>query len=149
TALVYHVDIEAAKAEKLVSADADPDLILQETVDIIYRRIDPSGVLEATVTKRGTDGFLVELPGMSAAEALAVKQRIQTLGRLEMRIVATPRYTVTDPETGAEVERTFDLPRERQLLEEWLNKDGNRDRVREDPTAIKVYNNRERTGDNG
>src|SRR5690606_14138237 len=72
-----------------------------------------------------------------------------TLGRLEMRIVATPRYTVTDPETGAEVERTFDLPRERQLLEERLNKVGNRDRVREDPTAIKVYNNRERTGDNG
>jgi len=149
TALVYGVDFQAAKAEGLVAADADDDLLLQETVDIISRRIDPTGVLEATVTKRGNNGFLVELPGMSTAEALAVKQRIQNLGRLEMRVVATPEYEIDVPGTTETLHRTFDLAKERQLLDEWLNKDGNKARVQADPTAISIYNSRARTGDNG
>ncbi len=140
TSIVYHVDFESAKNEKLVARDADDDVLLQETVDIIYKRIDPTGVLEVTVTKRGTDGFSVELPGMSAAESLAVKQRIQNLGRLEMRIVAL--------EKGA-APKGFDLEKEKQLLNEWLNKDGNKDRVKEEPSAINIYNHRPRTPENG
>ncbi|MEZ5964911.1 MAG: protein translocase subunit SecD [Planctomycetota bacterium] len=147
TALVYDVDFQAAKAEGLVSKDADDDQLLQETVDIIYRRIDPTGVLEATVTKRGNNGFLVELPGMSTAEALAVKQRIQNLGRLEMRVVATPTYEVKV--NGEDVERQLDLAKEKQLLQDWLGKDDNKARVQADPSAINLYNNRARTGDNG
>src|SRR4029434_8119920 len=99
---------------------------------------------------RGREGFLVELPGLQAAEALAVKQRIQTLGRLEMRIVVMPKYTVKDPATGKDtIERTFDIEKEKQLLNEWLNKENNKQRVKAEPVAISIYNHRERSRTHG
>ena len=133
TQLVYEVDIEAAQNAGEIAADADPAKVLQETVDIVYKRLDPTGVLDATVARRGSNGFIVELPGMAEAEALAVQQRIETLGRLEMRVLATSDYR----ERGA----TFEIENEKRLVGEWLDKDGNRDRVRAEPLAINLYNN--------
>lgn len=133
TQLVYEVDLEAAQKSGDIAADADPAKVLQETVDIVYKRLDPTGVLDATVARRGSNGFIVELPGMAEAEALAVQQRIETLGRLEMRVLALSDYR----ERGA----TFEIENEKRLVREWLDKDGNRDRVRAEPLAINIYNN--------
>lgn len=132
TQLVYEVDFEAAQKSGDIAADADPARVLQETVDIVYKRLDPTGVLDASVARRGSNGFIVELPGMAEAEALAVQQRIETLGRLEMRVLATSDYR----ERGA----TFEIETEKRLVREWLDKDGNRDRVRAEPLAINLYN---------
>ncbi len=133
TQLVYEVDLEAAQRAGDIPADADPGKVMQETADIVYKRIDPTGVMDANVARRGSNGFIVELPGLAEAEALAVQQRIETLGRLEMRVLATPDYR----ERGA----SFDLEAEKRQVREWLDKEGNRDRVRAEPLAINLYNN--------
>ncbi|MEM7202767.1 MAG: hypothetical protein AAF628_21055 [Planctomycetota bacterium] len=56
TQLVYELPL----AE--LSEEEDPETVISETLNIIGERIDPTGVLDARITRRGERQFLVELP---------------------------------------------------------------------------------------
>lgn len=68
------------------------------------------------------------------AETLTVESQIQSLGRLEFRILASEQYV----KGGV----TYNLREERRRLEEWLNAaDGaNRKLIAVDPAAIDMFN---------
>ncbi|MBK9388523.1 MAG: protein translocase subunit SecD [Planctomycetes bacterium] len=90
TRLVYQVDTERLNAQQGTDDSMQRDLatLIDETIGIIRNRIDPTGVLSITLQRQGADRILIELPGMSPAEAGAVERLITELGKLEFRIVA-------------------------------------------------------------
>jgi SecD/SecF fusion protein len=139
TQLIYDVDIEAAKASGLVGKDVPNHEIMRETLGIIAERIDPTGTREMVVTQRGESGILIELPDVGETEAAILKRQIETLGRLEMRLVASADYN----EGGVR----FDLEGEKRRLEAWLNEGTNRALVSEHPERIDLFNHL--TGDKG
>ena len=85
--LVYRIDLEQARLDGVISETADNDQVMAETLGILADRIDPQGILEATITRAGSDRILIELPGENA-NVQSVKRRIEQLGSLEMRMVA-------------------------------------------------------------
>ena len=138
TQLIYEVDVAQAKKDGLVDADLSDDDIMRETLAIISERVDPTGTREAVITRRGENGFLIELPDVGETEAEIIKRQIETLGRLEMRLVAVEDYN----ENGI----SFDLPKEKERLEAWLKEtdaDGveNRVVIAQHPDRIDRYNN--------
>jgi len=132
TQLVLEVNKERAIADGAVEKGADWNKIMEDTVRIIHERIDPSGTKESVVTKRGDAGILVELPATrDTAEKDAIVQRILTLGRLEERVVARDDYS----KKGVK----FELTKEKERLEKWLDKDTNREILGRDPLKISLY----------
>ncbi|MEM7202766.1 MAG: protein translocase subunit SecD [Planctomycetota bacterium] len=127
TQLVYELPL----AE--LSEEEDPETVISETLNIIGERIDPTGVLDARITRRGERQFLVELPEKDKTESEIIKSQIQNLGKLEMRVLADAQYD----EEGI----TFDnLADEKKRVEDWLNEDNNRQLVATDPGQIILYN---------
>ena len=147
--LIYEIDIEKSKAEGLIpkgATESDIQQIVDETVSTVAQRVDPTGTLDALVTRRGVNGILIELPDMTAEESRAVESRIESLGQLEFRLVATDDLVI-EPD-GPEGETiTFDLKEERRRLDAWLAAEANKQAVQEDPLAIRVFNSG--TGENG
>lgn len=119
--------------------------------DVIRDRLNHSGLAEIYVTREGSDRLLVQLPGMSSAQANEIIRRLQKMGRLEFRLVVDSKVDhelVTkimshkkdkdsynfSPERGPqgaflppeEVEILDGQPRDRQLgcpLYDWLQDD--------------------------
>lgn len=138
TQLIYEVDIDQAKKDGLVDANLSNDDIMRDTLAIISERVDPTGTKEPVITRRGENGFLIELPDVGETEAEIIKRQIETLGRLEMRLVAVEDYN----QNGV----SFDLPKEKERLEAWLKeKDAddieNRVVIAEHPDRIDRFNN--------
>ena len=138
TQLIYDVDIEQAKAEGLVDASMSDDVIMKDTLAIISERVDPNGTRDAVITRRGETGFLIELPDVGETEAEIIKRQIENLGRLEMRLVAIEGYR----DNGV----NFDLTKEKERLEKWLDTDDaegakNRAAIARYPERIDRYNN--------
>lgn len=63
--------------------DADKDLLLDGVVEVIYDRIDPLGVTEPNIEKRGANQIVVELPNLSITDIQ--KGRIGRTTLLEFR----------------------------------------------------------------
>ncbi len=135
--LIYEVPEEVLA--KLVKADANTsiDAVMDHTVRIVRDRIDPTGVLDALVSRRGQNGILIELPYREKSELDVIKARITSLGKLEMRIVAYQGWT--------QGELAFDLPAEKRRLEDWL-KTGGKELVLEDYRNIDRFNDSPNTG---
>src|SRR5262249_17472877 len=105
--------------------------VMAHTVSTIAQRVDPDGTLGAVVSPRGDNGFLLDLPWAEKDRLEIVKQRISSLGKLEMGVVATEDY-VDDKGTGVQ----FDLGKEKQRLQQWLDT-GGKQRVLADSLAYK------------
>jgi len=120
--------------ERLVQKEGiTVDEVMTQTIGVIVERIDPSGALDPLVTRSGDNGILIELPYFrDPLELKRVLERIANLGKLEMRIVADASYTREDVK--------FDLQAEGRRLTEWLNRDGNREKIAKEPTSIRRYN---------
>ncbi len=129
TQLIYEVDTREGAEEK---PEAERNEMMQQVVQVIQARLDPDGVKDIVVARRGELGLLIELPGMSKEEAEAVEAKITRLGTLEELIVAYPQYDRGDV--------LFDLPQEKARLEAWLKQDDNKRRCIEDPHHIRLYN---------
>ncbi len=139
--LIYEVPEDVI--QKLVTTERTTiDKVMDHTVQIVRDRIDPTGTLDVLVSRRGHTGILIELPYREKTELDQIKARISSLGRLEMRVVATDNF-VQD-------EVTFDLKQEKQRLEAWLKNGGkelvldkwkNIDRFNEDPTGPLAFGN--------
>lgn len=109
------------------SAD-DPQAVREKTLRILQQRLGTRAVVApgdgATLTITLADG--------AAAQVAAARALVEDLALLEMRQVADGEY-IAD---GGKVH--FDLTKERQLLQAWLD-GGGRDRLQQDPRAIATY----------
>lgn len=134
--LIYEVPEEVLA--KLTTVEGQTvDRVMDETVRIVSDRVDPTGVLDVLVSRRGQNGILIELPYREKAELEQIKSRITSLGKLEMRIVAYTGWTQGDTQ--------FDLTAEKRRLEDWL-KTGGKELVLEDWRNIARFNDSPNTG---
>ena len=58
------ITVQLSEAEKL----ATDNRTLQQTLEILRRRIDPEGVREPSITRQGTERILIQVPGISGEE---------------------------------------------------------------------------------
>jgi preprotein translocase subunit SecD len=77
---------------------ATDDRTMQQSVEIVRRRVDEAGTREPTIQRQGTDRILIQVPGIGSAQEL--KDLIGTTARLTFHPVV--RRT-TDPEARVEV----------------------------------------------
>ncbi len=126
--LVYRLDIEKAKAEGQIPKNMPAKQILEETIAILYNRVDPKGVLDPTIQPQGTDRILIEIPGRKESEITSVRNRIQQLGKLEFRIVIDQTI------------KTFDIEAEKERLKKWLKNPENQKIIARNPDDISVFN---------
>ncbi len=80
-------------ADKPVGDDEEPDpgrrIELQELIDILKRRIDPTGTREVTIREYGP-AIEIIIPNTGDDALEFVKRRITEMGQLEFRITADP-----------------------------------------------------------
>src|SRR5689334_16143653 len=132
--LIYEVPQELlVKTEQDSPAHTKPDETMNQTITVIRDRIDPTGTIEALVARRGSNGILIELPTMEETQLQVIEERIQSLGKLEMRIVATD-----DPPENA---TKFNIAEEKRRLEKWLNEGGGKALVLDNWRNIEQFNN--------
>jgi preprotein translocase subunit SecD len=88
TELVYQADL---------SGQADPTGAMDEVVRKIQERIDKYGVTEPVVRKQGSDGILVQLPGITDIEdAKAIMEKTAFLEFREVELNGTTAVTLKD-----------------------------------------------------
>ena len=61
--------------------------ITERTVDVIRKRVDPTGQLEADIRARGKYRFYIQLPGMGPEKARQIEEMILRAGKLEFYFV--------------------------------------------------------------
>lgn len=81
--------VQLSDAEKAVTDDRT----VQQSVEIIRRRVDEVGTREPTIVRQGADRILIQVPGIGSAEEL--KALIGTTARLTFNAVVG---TGTDPD---------------------------------------------------
>jgi len=76
---------------------ATDDRTMQQSVEIVRRRVDEAGTREPTIQRQGNDRVLIQVPGIGSAQEL--KDLIGTTARLTFHPVVT---TTQDPEARVE-----------------------------------------------
>ncbi|MBN9081585.1 MAG: protein-export membrane protein SecD [Rhizobiales bacterium 62-17] len=79
---------------------------VDQTIEVIRRRVDFGGTTEPNIQRQGADRVLVQVPGLQDTKRL-----IDLLGaqaKLEFRLVADPGYNPADVDMLNEVERSAD-----------------------------------------
>ena len=103
TAMSAPLFVEAVEGSRLTltlspAAIADLELkTIEQSVSIVRRRIDETGVNEPVVARRGHDRILVELPGVSDPDR--IKRLLGSTAKMTFRLVAP-----SGSQTGAETE---------------------------------------------
>jgi hypothetical protein len=124
--LVYEMPVDALQRALRGQTDRDLEQVLTETVANVQARLGD----DAKVARQTAIGFTVDLANADAAAIDLARRRIETVGKLEMRIVADGDYCAGDVR--------FALAAERAHLVEWLDA-GGREKLRADATAIDAY----------
>src|SRR5262245_29912582 len=124
--LVYELPVDALQRAQRGQTDRDLEQVLAETVANVQARIGDV----AKVARQSATGFTVDLANADAAAIDLARRRIETAGKLEMRIVADGDYR----DGGV----SFDLAAERTRLAAWLDA-GGREKLRADWTAIEAF----------
>ena len=81
---------------------AEKDDIVQRTIDVIRKRVDPQGTMELDIRPRGKDRFYIQLPGMGPRESQRIEDLIRRAGKLRFCLVNT---TPQDMEAASKGER--------------------------------------------
>jgi len=87
------ITVQLSEAEKL----ATDERTLQQSLEIIRRRVDEVGTREPTIQRQGTDRILIQVPGIGSAEEL--KKLIGTTARLTFQPVVS-RTSNPDQDPG-------------------------------------------------
>jgi SecD/SecF fusion protein len=85
--IVYGVDFEEAIELGTISADEDPQMLLQQTAQVFQRRLDGSGMADIPIYPQGDNQLVVELPNFSEEEVEVIKKTIVNQGSLQFRII--------------------------------------------------------------
>jgi preprotein translocase subunit SecD len=86
---------------------------LQETADVLRRRIDPHQLREPKVSSAGDDGIAVQLSGIDADELRDLKKRIATMGKLQL-------FAAAPTDLQEKHRRTHVVPAGYRLVEDLL-----------------------------
>lgn len=84
TQLRYRIDLKALPESERAGT-------LARAVETFNARLDSLGVRELSIQSFGSDEIVIELPGVTMEESEAYELVVQSLGRLEYRIVAESR----------------------------------------------------------
>jgi len=82
--MVFQVDRKAAEdQDKIITAE-----VMDQMVEAVSRRVNPTGTEEVTVRKVGNDRIEVIVPGEDREKIEQTKRRITNLGKLEFHLLA-------------------------------------------------------------
>ena len=79
---------------------------VDQSIEVIRRRIDATGTTEPNIQRQGNDRVLVQAPGVQDTERL--KDLVKSTAKLEFRLVADPGYNPGDVDMLNEHEKTKD-----------------------------------------
>ncbi|WP_237133923.1 protein translocase subunit SecD [Pseudohongiella sp. O18] len=81
-----------------LSADALLDDVVNQSIEVIHRRLDETGMVEPSITRQGRDGILVQLPGVEDPQQ--VRSLLGTTAQMSFHWVAEPgnRNVMTLPD---------------------------------------------------
>jgi SecD/SecF fusion protein len=104
TRLVYRFDFEEARRTGAIGAAEQDADVLQETIEIIRKRIDATGVKEISLRRQGTDRIEVSLPDLSAVPAGSVRATlaapVEATGTAPILLVEKPSDLTKFPGGG-------------------------------------------------
>ncbi len=100
TRLAYRFDFEQAKREGTIAPEENPSDVLQQTIDIIYNRVDPDGVLEPLIRTEGTDRIVIELPGRPRLSGTATSTIQTEIDAAAFSLELAPETAAGFPENG-------------------------------------------------
>lgn len=123
TRLVYELPVDALQRTLQRDARNTMESLLKQAVDAVAIRLST-----AVVTRLGAASFSVDLATVRDEDIAMARQRIESIGTLEMRMLARGDYAEAD--LGLELER--------KRLEAWLDK-GGRAKLQENLGAMDKY----------
>jgi SecD/SecF fusion protein len=66
TRIVYRFDFETAIKKGEISPNEDTNEILRQTVDVLSKRLNPTGTIDMSIRVQGSERIVIELPGDAA-----------------------------------------------------------------------------------
>ena len=87
---------------------------VDQSIEVIRRRVDALGTTEPLIEREGNDRILVEVPGLQDPDKL--KQILGTTAKLEFRLVAQPGENPADVEDLDQTEDPGKLPVEKRVM---------------------------------
>lgn len=93
-----------------LSADALLDDVVNQSIEVIHRRLDETGMVEPSITRQGRDSILVQLPGVDNPQQ--VRELLGTTAQMNFHWVAESgnRLVMTLPDQ-TDPEQTYRLER--------------------------------------
>jgi preprotein translocase subunit SecD len=87
---------------------------VEQTIEVLNRRINGLGTTEPNIQRQGNDRVLVEVPGLQDTNRL--KEIVGTTAKLEFRLVAEPGAAPGDVDQLDQTDQPGKLPVERQVM---------------------------------
>ncbi len=121
--LIYELADTSAAEEEIAPADGEVQQgtnqrgpsreLVRRLTDALKQRVDPAGTKEVTIRPYGT-AIEIIIPRTGQDDLKFVKRRITSLGQLEFRITADPRWGERDQNI---IEQAHSIPPEQKLVE--------------------------------
>ncbi len=89
---------EAGQAQPITKDQVD------KAIAIIEKRLNPGGNLDLQISRQGTDGILVQMPGIEDKESDEIRKKLEKVAKLELREVS-PRNDELGPDRKTLAER--------------------------------------------
>jgi preprotein translocase subunit SecD len=87
---------------------------VDQTIEVLRRRVDALGTTEPNIQRQGTDRVLVEVPGLQ--DTARLKEILGTTAKLEFRLVADPGYSPADVDMLPQTDQPGLLPVQKQIM---------------------------------
>jgi SecD/SecF fusion protein len=87
---------------------------VDQTIEVLNRRVNALGTTEPTIQRVGDDRILVEVPGLQDTNRL--KEIVGTTAKLEFRLVADPGASPADVDQLPQTDQPGLLPVEKQVM---------------------------------
>ncbi|HUN38664.1 MAG TPA: protein translocase subunit SecD [Acetobacteraceae bacterium] len=107
-----------------VALNARAQAAVQQSIEIVRRRIDETGLVDAEITQQGSDRIVVQLPGVSDPDH--IKQLLGKTAHMTFQLVddtANP-YTPGPPPIGDEILPMQDNPTQKLAVRRRVDVDG-------------------------
>ncbi|MCW2317174.1 preprotein translocase subunit SecD [Rhodoblastus acidophilus] len=97
-----------------VAIDNKVKRAVEQTIEVLNRRVNGLGTTEPNIQRQGDDRVLVEVPGLQDTNRL--KEIVGTTAKLEFRLVADAGYNPADVDQLDQTEQLGKLPVEKQVM---------------------------------
>ena len=87
---------------------------VEQTIEVLNRRVNGLGTTEPNIQRQGTDRVLVEVPGLQDTNRL--KEIVGTTAKLEFRLVGEPGANPGDVDMLDQTDQPGKLPVEKQVM---------------------------------